>query len=205
MKIKNRHILIIITLIMLTTTTVSAAPKRATIRIDPNWADDAPILLENGVAELEIYVTEHAVSHARLFLVISQDCYNGLTGDVIVNWNGLTGVTDWTIATSGKVPDEYSVYTVASLRDHLGVPSDEPIYWAVTIVERAIDETPDTFTVTLPTTSPRMLIYAIGGNSPYDNRVPNTIPGFVVPEFPLGTLSGLATMFGSYVLMKRKK
>ena len=66
---------------MLTTATVSADPKRATIRIDPNWEDDDPVLLENGIAELEIYVTEHAVTQAKLFLVKTQHCYNGLIQD----------------------------------------------------------------------------------------------------------------------------
>ena len=205
MKIKTRITFVALTLIILSTVTVSAAPKRGTIRITPNWEDDDPIVLENGSAELEIYVTEHAVSHAKLFLVMSEDCYNGLTGAVEIDWNGLVGVSEWTKAETGKIPDEYDVYTVASLRDHLGVLSDEPIYWALTKTERPIGETPDTFTLTLPSTSPRMLIYAIGGNSPFDNKVPNTRPGFVIPEFPLGTLSSIATLLGSYALLRRKK
>ncbi|MFC1802860.1 hypothetical protein ACFL0D_02715 [Thermoproteota archaeon] len=205
MKIKTRLTIVALTLIILSTVTVSAAPKRGTIRIDPNWEDDDPVILEGGSAEFEIYVTEHAVSHAKLFLVMSQACNDGLTGDVEVDWNGLVGVSEWSPASSGKIPDEYAVYTVASLRDHLGVPSDETIYWALTETERPIDETPDTFTVSLPSNSPRMLIYAIGGNSPFDNKVPPTRPGFVIPELPLGTLSSIATMIGSYVLLRRKK
>ena len=200
----KKVLLVVLMLLMLSTTTVYAA-NLATIRIDPNWEDDDPIILESGSAELEIYVTEHPVSYGRLFLVISEDCYNGLTGDVAVDWDGDVGLTAWTPADSGKVPDVYEVYTVASLRDHLGVPEDETIYWALTEVSHPIGETPDTFTVTLPSSSPRMLIYAIGGNSPYDNRVPQTRPGFVVPEVPIGTLLSLATMLGSMVVMKRRK
>jgi hypothetical protein len=70
---------------------------------------------------------------------------------------------------------------------------------------RPIGETPDQFTLTLPSPSPRILIYAIGGNSPYDNKVPNTKSGFVIPEIPLGTIFGMASMLGSAVLMKLRK
>jgi hypothetical protein len=205
MKTKIRYTLIMLIIAALTAVNVIAAPKRGTIRIDPNWEDNEPVLLENGVAEFEIYVTEHPVSHAKLFLVITEDCFDGLTGDVEVDWNGPVGLSDWEAADSGKIPDEYSVYTVASLRDHIGVPSNEPIYWALTEIEQPITQTPDTFTLTLPSTTPRMLIYAIGGNSPFDNKVPPTRPGFVIPEIPLGTISSIAAMVGSLLVVKRNK
>ena len=57
-----------------------------------------------------------------------------------------------------------------------------------------------------------MLVYILGKSSDseslgelYDMRVPPTIPGFVVPEIPLGTISAIATMMGALYTKLRNK
>lgn len=60
--------------------------------------------------------------------------------------------------------------------------------------------------MTLPSTSPKMLVYAIGkseATGDYDNRVPNTRLGLVVPE-PSIILAALAA-FGALALYSIKK
>jgi len=54
-----------------------------------------------------------------------------------------------------------------------------------------------------------MLVYVLGktdGNTVFNNRVPPTIPGFVVPE--PAAIAAAATSFGAlaaYALIKRKR
>ena len=178
-----------------------------TIRIEPS----NPTMVSSP-ATFNISVTEHQADDPEIFLVMTKACYDGLTGTVLVTWTGgSTSFTaaNFTAANTGKAPPStpQADYTVASLQDHLGVSHSENIYYALGLfLAGPITQTPQTFIVTLPSTAPKMLVYAIGKSSTeYDNRVPNTIPGFVVPEpLPIGiTLASFAAL-GLFTL-KRKQ
>jgi hypothetical protein len=68
---------------------------------------------------------------------------------------------------------------------------------------------PQSFTVELTSTHPRMLVYAIGksGDSNlFNNKVPPTIPGFVLPELGPALLALAAfSALGLYVVKRRMK
>ena len=64
-------------------------------------------------------------------------------------------------------------------------------------------------TVTLESSAPKMLVYLLGAScddaTEFDMNVPNTIPGFVVPEVPLGTIVTLITMVAAVSVYRIKK
>ena len=147
---------------------------------------------------------------------MTKDSYNGLTGDVTVDWPGgaTPGITfaaaDWNFEddTSVEVPpntESVTGYTVASLKDHLG--TTDGIYWAFEpFLDGPITETPQSFTVVLPSTDPRMLVYALGKSGDttlFNNRVPPTIPGFVIPEAAPLLLMGIS--FGAVAIYAYKR
>lgn len=153
----------------------------------------------------------------HIFLVMTESCYNGLQSDVKVNWTysntpvSIT-ITAWTKETvdSVKVPPdtvEGAGYTVSSLQDHLGTTG--PIYWAFAafLSGQVITTTPLEFTVTLPSSAPKMLVYVLGIDEGdlFDMRVPPTNPGFVVPE-PATIILAMGS-FGALALyaVKRRK
>ena len=216
---------IALSLLVITTSSVLGA----TIRIDP-----ALPAMVGTTADFEVSVTTQSddpTTDPHIFLVMTDACHAGLTGDVTVEWGSTTiAITVWheeTEHTNGiKVPPgttEGAAYTVASLMDHLGTL--EPIWWAFeSFLGGPITQTPQTFTVTLPSTHARMLVYAIGKSlcghicedpcgDPcpdlccwlFNNKVPPTIPGFVVPE--LGPALLAAASFSALALytVKRRK
>lgn len=154
----------------------------------------------------------------HIFLVITESCYSSLTGDVEVKWDGsITPIaeTDWNGPendNSDKLPPgttNGAGYTVASLKDHLN--TDGPIYWYfVGILNGEAIEVGDFYeiTVDLPSAAPEMLVYILGKSKnptgPFDMRVPPTIPGFMVPELPLGTITGLVSMIGALLLIVKR-
>jgi hypothetical protein len=183
-----------------------AKAETGTIRIDGPEGKIWPVMLESP-ADFTIYVKKVAnpTNEPNILLVMSEASWGGLSGNVVVNWTGdsiMFAKGEFTAATtnSDKVPpsDTYPMttgvgYTVASLKDHLSyglsVPltSMDTIYWAMKpfLGGGPITETPQAFTVTLPSTQPRMLVYALGKideSTVFNNRVPPTKPGFVVPE-----------------------
>jgi len=191
---------------------VSPVFAQGQIRIDPAL----PVMLDSP-ATFTVYIESPEQSPAtdpHIFLVMTEDCWNGLTGPVVVTWLGGsisipkanfapdTGVDIPPGATPG------ASYTVASLKSHLGTSG--PIYWAfVAFLAGPITDTPQTFTVDLPSTDPRMLVYALGKGSKstglFDFKVPPTIPGFVVPE--LGTMLLVLASLSAFALyaVKRRK
>lgn len=189
---------------------VVAGPVYAlgTIRIQP-----ANPVMVSSPATFSISVTQHPADDPHILLVMTKACYDGLTGNVKVTWTGGSisfSAADFTAARTGKVPPSTpnADYTVASLQDHLGVTHSEDVYYVLgPFLAGSITQTAQTFTVALPSTAPRMLVYAIGKSSTdFDNNVPPTIPGFVVPE--LGTiLLALASFsaLGLYSLKRRQK
>jgi len=214
--------LLLLSLALLLVAVPCVKAQTGTIRIDPVW----PIMLASP-ADFEIWVegAGDPTSSPNVLLAMTEGCYNGWTaGNVVVSWGGsvnfakadFTGVTD----NSLKVPDssvaeEGARYTVASLKDHLSyglsVPlsATDTIYWAMKpFLNGPLTGAHQTFTVTLPSTDPRMLVYALGktaSSTLFDNKVPPTQPGFIVPE--PGTIFLAAASFSALALyaLKRRK
>jgi len=191
------------------------------IRIDP----PLPTGTESP-ASFNIWVQgKDEANDPHILLVITESCYQGLSDieDVVVSWPTLQSVnivkpTDWTMETvnSVKVPPGTTSgagYTVASLKDHLDTTG--PIYYAIKpILGEALGKDPVPIGVTCPSSDPKMLVYVLGKSESteaggettlFDMKVPPTIPGFVVPEIPLGTISALATMMGALYTKLRNK
>lgn len=213
MKRKVLAIALLMSLAAMATISDASADGVGTIRIDP-----ALPLMVSSPANFEVWVqpSAHPTNDPQIFLVMTESCYNGLMGDVTVTWTGASSpltITTWNKETelSKEVPPDTAPgvgYTVASLKDHL--ETSEPIYWAFApFLDGDLTESHTSFTVTLPSTSPRMLVYALGkiegGSALYDNRVPPTMPGFVVPE--PATIAAVATSLVAligYSALKRK-
>jgi hypothetical protein len=177
-----------------------------TIRIQP-----ANPTMISSPATFNISVTEHPADDPHIILVMTKACYNGLTGSVQITWSGGSksfSAANFTSAKTGKVPPSTpdADYTVASLQDHLGVSHSEDVYYAFgPFLAGPITQTKQTFVVTLPSTAPRMLVYAIGKSSTdFDNKVPPTIPGFVVPELgPILLALASFSALGLYSLRRK--
>lgn len=152
---------------------------------------------------------------------------------VTVNWTATDLVTinvgDWNgpeTDNSKDIPDNAPLesgigYNVATLQDHINTTG--PIYWNFTsfLGDGAyLTQTPQEFTVTVPAPNPRMLVYALGkigqynnpggiicpgSAAPFNNRVPPTKPGLVIPE--LATILLATASFGALALyaIRRKK
>ena len=207
-------------MLVITIPYVKAIGAVATIRI---WPPQTEEWLES-TATFKINVTQHTTSDPYILLVMTNASWHGLTGEVNVTWAGGTKFVNFSSGDfmrndTGKIPpatttEEGCRYTVASLRSHLGVPETEPVYWANASFlwtdnpgDGNITQTAQTFTVDLPSTDPRMLVYALGKTATelFDNRVPPTIPGFVIPE--PATIVAVATSFVAligYAARRRK-
>jgi hypothetical protein len=187
------------------------------IRLDPHGSYyPEPTMLESP-ATFSVYIQSGPDAlDPHIFLVMTNSCYIGLTADVTVDWeNGATPdltITTWTMADDNgdKVPPGCHsgvAYTVASLKDHLD--TEEPIYWAFEpFLAGPITETPQNFTVTLESTDPRMMVYALGkdeGDELFTNKVPPTQPGFVVPEVATVLLAAASlSALGVYTLLRKR-
>ncbi len=183
------------------------------IRIDPPLPD-----MSASPADFDIWAQSGVANDPHIFLVITQACFEELTGDTTVSWNeGLSFITidefDWNGPESNngdKLPPGASNgagYTVASLQDH--IDTDDPIYWVFrSILDGAqLTSLHEEITVALSSDDPEMLVYILG-KSPesevYDMGVPPTIPGFVVPEIPFGTIMGLASMIAALAIYAKR-
>lgn len=205
----------------------SAIPAFATggtgqIRITPAL----PIALTSP-ATFTVNVTTGKSYDPHLLLVLTSNCYNGLTGNIVVTWTGGSVTflkTDFTgdNTNSHKVPNgatNGASYTIGSLKSHLNVANT--IYWACKpFLSGPITTTPTSFTITMTSTHIKMLVYALGRSENFDfsslsslsciplldMKVPNTIPGFVVPEAAPVMLSiGSLGALGLYAVKRRKK
>ena len=208
-------LVMVITLLMIATSPVFASGEfTGSLRISPAL----PVMVESP-ATFEVWLQPPPAPPANdpnIVLVMTEASYSGLTGDVVVSWTGgsisfSAGV--FIAVKTGDVPPsgttEGGRYTVASLQDHLGVSHSDMVYYVYGLfLASPITQTHQTFTVTLPSTNPRMLVYAIGknnGSTLFNNKVPPTIPGFVVPELgpallALASFSALAL----YAVKRRK-
>jgi hypothetical protein len=219
---KKKSLALLITLFSLSLTlvpTVFASPGGVII-ITPPWP-----LTQNAPATFTISVNTAAnpTYDPALLLVMTTACHAGLTGNIIVTWSSGSisfAPSDFMLLTgNGKIPDSSisdKRYERASLADHLSA-SGESVYWAMKDFPiGTLTTTPKTFTVTLPSSAPRMLIYALGKSSnphafayacciKYDRWVPPTNPGFVVPELgPILLALASFSAFGLYAVKRRK-
>lgn len=191
----------------------------ATIRLEPHGSYWGVSTMLSSPATFYVNVTAggNPTTDPHIFLVMTETCYNGLTGNVVVNWTDgsptSVTITTWHKETdnSVKVPPGTTSgtgYTVAALRDHL--QTTEAIYWAFEPIlgGAVLTLTPIPFTVTLPSSHAQMAVYVMGktGDSTlFNNRTPPTQPGFVVPE--LGPILLALASFSALALyaVKRKK
>lgn len=193
------------------------------IRITPHSSYYGEPIMLSSPATFSVYIQSgENAADPHIFLIMTETCYKGLTGSVTVNWTKTDSITitTWNKETvnSKKVPPGTANgigYTVASLKSHL--VTTEPIYWAFEpFLSGPITKTPTQFTIVLPSTAPRMLVYALGKSYPsltvaactplFNNRVPPTQPGLVVPELvpallSLASFSALAI----YAVKRRRK
>jgi hypothetical protein len=208
---KSFFILVAVMTLLTLSIPVLGVDGTGSIRIDP----PLPTLTASP-AEFEIWVQSGTANEPHIFLVITEACFLGLGADVTVSWDGTTLTIpegDWVgpkSVNSEKYPPDTTNgagYTVASLQDHL--ETDGPIYYVFKpILDGPLTSTKETITITLESTDPEMLVYILGkssGSELFDMRVPPTIPGFVVPEIPLGTVVGLATMLAALAIFAKKQ
>jgi hypothetical protein len=200
-----------------------ANAETGTIRIETPEGQYWPVMLGSST-DFEIWVqgAGNPTNDPNILLVMTEASWSGLA-NVVVTWSGGSATFmsgDFTSAQKNgdKIPPGTTpgaCYTVASLKDHLSYGLSEPIsagatiYWAMKpFLAGPLTHDHQEFSVELSTTSPRMLVYAlgkIGDSTLFNNMVPPTRPGFVVPE--LGTGLMLLASFGAlaFYAFKRRK
>ena len=217
--------LLAITVVLATVSFAFAGNATGTIRLGPDiW----PVMVASpAVFDIWVEGAGDPTNQPHVLLVMTEDCWNGLTGDVVVNWTGdsvsfnkmtnFTGVTD----NSAKVPPsgttEGACYTVASLKDHLSYALSVPlsatdtIYWAMKpfLGGGPLTDTHQSFTITFTSSDPRMLVYALGettmSEGKFDTKVPPTKPGFIVPELvPILLVVASFSALALYAIKRRK-
>ncbi len=227
-----RKIVLLVSAFLLLLFTVGPvfAQGAGTVRLEPHGSYYGLSVMLESPATFNVTVQSGGdpTCDPHIFLVMTAESYSGLTADVTVNWTNSVDltITGWTMETENgnKVPTGVPIhsgtgYTVASLKDHLNTTG--PIYWSFNPIldGSALTQTKQEFTVDLPSTAPRMLVYVLGKNAEYDNdlvvcpgaesefdnRVPPTQPGFVIPEVPLGTIGSISAAFIALALLARKK
>jgi hypothetical protein len=181
----KKLILVIIALSVFGITTSSVLA--ATIRLDPAL----PVMVGTEQT-FDVWVegsADNPTTDPHILLVMTDACYDSGLAIVTVDGATIAGWEDETEHTEGiKVPhtgvEDGTGYTVASLMDHLG--TTETIWWALApLAIGEITDIPKQFTVTLESSAPRMLVYVLGktgGSEDFNNRVPPTNPGFMIPE-----------------------
>ena len=174
-------VIIALTVFGIATSSVLAA----TIRLNP-----ALPMMVGSEQEFDVWVegeADNPTTDPHILLVMTDACHSGLTS-VTVDGTPITVWEDETEHTEAvRAPPNDAGYTVASLMDHLG--TTETIWWAFEPLtldgDGDITDIPKTFTVTLESSAPRMLVYVLGkagGSADFNNRVPPTKPGFMIPE-----------------------
>jgi len=204
---------LIIAAMMLIALAVAVSPVLAevgTIRIEPHGSYyPQPIMLSSPATfNISVQPAGDPTNDPNVLLVMSNDSYHGLTSNVLVDWTGGSITfepSDFTSTDSGYVlPSGMfngAKYQVPGLRDHLQVADTEPVWYAHgPFLAGPLTTANQTFTVALNSTSTRVLVYAIGrtGDSTvFNNRVPPTMAGFVVPD--PGILMAALASFGAFV------
>lgn len=200
----NRTRKLLTILLVVTAFSFAVGPVLAdTIKINPHssyWG--APVMLQSP-ATFNAYVSGNSgdgTYDVHAFLVMPHSNFMTLTADVVISWPagsnaqgswsaGSVTVTAWNGPVNGgpKLPPAATNgYTVASLKDHLD--TDEAIHWAFVPIltgAKLVKDTGIPFTITLSANDPKMGVWLIAknpGSTDFDNQLPTTEPGFVVPE-----------------------
>ena len=217
---RTKSVIFLSTLLCLFTVASVQVYATGLLEIDPTW----PTMTDPDET-FEIYVKNGGIAHyPQLFLVMTETCWDDLSW-VKIDFNKDTTIEytlskgDFDEAVSGEsVPTGYPpgmIYTVASLKDHLGIDGTElSIYWTLVPFPTGdtINGPTDKYRVHIDINSADtcmlVYVYAKSENSlsaDYDMRVPPTNPGFMVPE--PATIAAIATpmltLIG-YALYKKK-
>ena len=203
-------------MLTLTLSTLVFAQGGGNIRLEPcSSYYPLPIMLSSPATfNVSTESPQQVAYDPQIFLVMTNASYQGLTGNVTVAWDGETikfTKANFTIANESqgaKIPPlpGLPVYTVSSLKEHIGVngTEDDTLYYAYgPFLSKPVNSTKQEFTVELPSTNPRMLVYVVGKSSPskenYDMFVPPTQPGIVVPDLaPIFLAMSSFAAFGIY-------
>lgn len=213
-RIKSLSGLVLLITILSTSVAIVFAGT-GSLRIEPFWPTSTM-----SPANFNIWAQTGTANEIHILLVITESCKTGLTSDVEVSWTGagspLTIVEgDWIGPLDTGDPDIPPLvttpgvsYTIASLKSHLGT-SEKLFYVFKPILPSGytLDSTKVPITVTIDSSDTLLLAYILGkqpGSTLFDTHIPPTPGGFVVPEVPLGTLIGLASMFTALMLISRK-
>lgn len=216
---KSKVVFILITLMaLLSVSTPVFAVATGGLRIEP----DQTVATLESPATFEVSAQSADSYDVNFLLVVTVECYDGMPeGPAIAAEVTYLGTTiefmksDFVVASSGFVPPsgttEGARYTVALLKDH--IDTEGSVYWAMKPMGHAdfdpLTTTEREITVTLDSSDPRMLVYLQGKSvndaTLFDMKVPPTIPGFVIPEIPLGTIMGLATMLAAFAIFAKRQ
>ena len=200
------------------------------LRITPHGSYyPLPIMLSSPATFTITAIDSKTVCNPNILLVMTNASYQGLTDDVMVEWVGdsinfskasFTAVSDDSAYVPLSGVSEGARYRVSCLKKHIGVngTADDTLWYVYgPFLSGPVDQTAQTFTVTLPSTNPRMLVYAIGKITCFgsfsiecfdffNTRVPPTMPGFVVPDLaPVLLALASFSAFGVYAIKRRKK
>ena len=185
----------------------------ATIRIEAYSTGYPAPTMVTSPATFNISDVSKTDLDPHVLLVVTPECYAGMSWPVTVTWPGMSAplvFNDFTFAENSKgnkIPAGVEIYTVASCADHLGVSGSDVYYATGEFLENPISSTKQEFTVTASSTSLRMLVYAYGwtDNPGHLNCVPPSQVGFVVPEpATLALMGSLFAAFGLFAYKRRK-
>lgn len=208
-------------MVTLTLSTLVFAEGGGNIQLEPHSSYyPIPIMLSSPATfNVSTKSCQHTAYNPCIVLVMTNASYQGLTGDVTVEWNTISvsfkkgDFKEADESPGAKIPElpGLPVYTVSLLKEHIGVngSEDDTLWYAWgPFPSGPVNCTKQEFTVTLPSTNPRMLVYVVGKSSPdgdYDMFVPPTEPGLVVSDLAplLLTISSFAAL-GIY-WYKRKR
>jgi hypothetical protein len=217
-----------IALFALYTNCVYAACPNGELLISPHGSYyPLPIMLSSPATFTIASINSTVAVFPNIVLVMTKTSYDSLTGSVTVNWTGTSGQynqsifqkTDFQAVSSGYVPDamltpfDSGRYNVSMLKEHLSVngTKDDTLYYTFGpfLGGSGIGKAPRAFTVTLPSTHPRMLVLAVarsGVCTPFFNmRVQPCKPGFIVPEPAPIFLATASLAAAALFIVKRRK
>jgi len=214
---------VLLAYMLFTTFTAAYANETGALRIDP----PLPVKLATPADFLIWTQGTTDVYDPHIFLVIPKSCYDALT-DVTVSWTAFGGdsVTIPKSAFQGpesthgkKIPPEASSgawYLVNQLQEKLS--TTEQIYWVTESIlggntmegkTGGVVTKYDLIVSLNVAESPNMLVYILGKHEDcaemFDIQVPPTIPGFVVPELPLGSIMAVSSTLTALALFALKR
>ena len=218
----------IASLVIIALASILVAPVLAVGQINVSPSADEGITVTSP-ADFTVYMGDSKTAYdPHIFLVMTEECYDGLVGDVMVTWDGAgspltvqTGIYpagDWyyedgLTEPEPKVPPNTvngAGYTVSSLQSHLETTGG--IYWAFLpfLDGAALSSAEIEFTVTITSSDTKLLGYVLGKSSEtadlFTDRVPPTNPGFVVPEVATVLLAiASISALGLYALKRKNK